>query len=330
MTSGPQGATGESTAGAAAAAVDASAPAPLAGILMGPTATGKTALAVALAARLPIEIVSADSRQVYRHLDIGTAKPTAAERAAVPHHLIDCLELDSTYNAARFAAEALLCAAAIRARGRIPLVVGGAGFYLKVLEEGLFQPPYSPGDLAAVREELATWTTDALQAELAARDPERHAAIHSNDRYRLARALEICIAASQSVTALTAARPQVRRHFVKFRLTVERADLHARIAARTRAMLEAGWADEVRAVLGRGVPAGCPGLATLGYPHLVELVEGRLSLGQVLELVLRDTRRFARHQETWFRKARDATVLRVDDPQVLARLHAGLARPFGA
>jgi len=330
MTGGPQGAVGESTARTLAPAGEDPAPAPLAGILMGPTAAGKTALAVALAARLPIEIVSADSRQVYRHLDIGTAKPTAAERAAVPHHLIDCLELDATYNAARFAAEALECAAAIRSRGRIPLVVGGAGFYLKVLEEGLFEPPYSVHALTAVRQELAAWTTEALQAELAARDPERSAAIHPNDRYRLARALEICIAAAQSVTALTAARPPVVRHFVKFRVTVERADLHARIAARARAMLEAGWAEEVRAVLDRGVPAGCPGLATLGYPHLVELVEGRLTRGRVLELVQRDTRRFARHQETWFRKARDATVLRVDDPQPLAQLHAGLARPFGA
>lgn len=310
--------------------IDGAAGEPLAGILMGPTAAGKTALAVDLGAALPIEIISADSRQVYRHLEIGTAKPTARERAAVPHHLIDFLELDATYNAARFAADALDCMAAIRGRGRIPLVVGGAGFYLKVLEEGLFQPPYTATELAAVRQELATWTADALRDELARRDPERCAAIHPHDRYRLSRALEICIAASQSVTALTAARPAVARRFVKFRLTVERAALHERIATRTRAMLAAGWAEEVRALLGSGVPATSPGLATLGYPHLVAHAEGRLGTGEVLELVGRDTRRFARHQETWFRKARDASILRVDDPQAQVMLRTGLAHAFGA
>jgi tRNA dimethylallyltransferase len=303
---------------------------PLAGILMGPTAAGKTALAVELAALLPVEIISADSRQVYRHLDIGTAKPTPEERAAVPHHLIDFLELDATYNAARFAADALQCAAAIRARGRIPLVVGGAGFYLKVLEEGLFQPPYSPEELQAARAELATWSTEALQRELKERDPVRAAAIHPNDRYRLARALEICVAAAESVTALTASRPRVQRKFVKFRLTVPRPELHRRIAARAQAMLDAGWAEEVRAVRAGGAAADCPGLSTLGYPHLVALVEGRLGRAEVLDRVGRDTHRFARHQETWFRKARDATLLALGDPQALPQLRAGLERAFAA
>jgi tRNA dimethylallyltransferase len=321
---------GQGNPAAQATTHDAPPAAPLAGILMGPTAAGKTALAVALGTRLPIEIISADSRQVYRELEIGTAKPTAAERRAVPHHLIDFLALDDVYNAARFAEDALACAAAIRARGHIPLVVGGAGFYLKVLEEGLFQPPYTAAELAQVRGELSTWSASALRDELARRDPERAAAIHANDRYRLARALEICIAAAQSVTALTAARPPVVRRFVKFRLALDRPDLHARIATRTRSMLAAGWADEVRAVLAQGVPATAPGLATLGYPHVVAHVEGRLDADAVLELVARDTRRFARHQETWFRKARDATVLRVDDPQAQALLHAALAQAFGA
>ncbi len=139
---------------------------PTAAILCGPTATGKTALAVQIAALVPVEIISADSRQVYRHLDIGTAKPTATERAAVRHHLIDFLELDGAYNAARFAADARRLAAEIRARGCVPLVVGGAGFYLRVLETGLFDAPYAPEALARVRTELLAWPTHALRTEL--------------------------------------------------------------------------------------------------------------------------------------------------------------------
>ena len=315
-----------------AAATRSSGPAgaPLAGILFGATASGKTDLALALAARLPIEVISADSRQVYRHLDIGTAKPTPAERRAVPHHLVDILELDATYNAARFAADALALAATVREHGRVPLVVGGAGFYLKVLEEGLFHPPYDEAELSAVRAEVATWSTETLRQELGARDPERLAAIHPNDRYRLSRALEICIAAGRSVTALSAERARPERHFVKFHLQIERAALHRRIAARTSGMLEAGWVEEVRTLLQGGTSPELPGLATLGYPHVVAHVAGRIDRARLVQLVERDTRRFARHQDTWFRKARAATPLAAGDPDAGRRLEVGLRAAFGA
>jgi tRNA dimethylallyltransferase len=303
---------------------------PLAAILLGPTASGKTALAVALASRLPVEVISADSRQVYRGLDIGTAKPTPEERRAVRHHLVDVLDLHETYNAARFAAEALACAADIRARGRIPLVVGGAGFYLKVLEEGLFEPPYGAAAQAEVRRELETWSTPNLLAALVQRDPQRAAAIHRNDRYRLARALEICIAAGRSVTELTAERARPERTFVRFRVRVERAELHRRIAARAVAMLESGWVDEVRRVLDSGAGANLPGLATLGYPQVVAHVEGRIDRDRMLHLVTRDTRRFARSQETWFRKAQHATPIACEDADAAVdTIAAGLARAFG-
>jgi tRNA dimethylallyltransferase len=304
--------------------------APLAGILVGPTAAGKTALAVALAARLPIEVISADSRQVYRHLDIGTAKPTPEERRAVPHHLVDCLELDDTYDAARFAADALAAAAAIRSRGRIPLVVGGAGFYLRVLEQGLFDPPFARDALLAVRRDLAGWTTEALRVELVTRDPERAAAIHPHDRYRLGRALEICMAAGASVTALTAARRPPAREFVRFRLAIARSDLHRRIASRTTAMWNAGLAVEVEALLARGIAPDAPALRTLGYPHVVAVVQGRLSRPAASELIMRDTRRFARHQETWFRKVHTATLVAADSSAAVETLAVGLRRAFAA
>jgi tRNA dimethylallyltransferase len=281
--------------------------APAAVILQGATATGKTALAVALAARLPLEAISADSRQVYRHLDIGTAKPTAVERGALTHHLIDCIDLDETYNAARFAAEALALCAAIRSRQHIPLVVGGAGFYLRVLRQGLFDSPYSPEELARVRAEVAAWSTAAIRSELEARDPQRLAAIHANDRYRLSRALEICLASGRSVTELTAERRAQAPQFVEFRLHWPRPELHRRIAARTEAMLHAGWIDEVAALLQR-FDAQLPGFATLGYPHVIAHLRGEIDRATLLERVARDTRRFARHQEVWFRKS-PASVL---------------------
>lgn len=303
---------------------------PRAGILLGPTASGKTALAVGLASRLPIEVVAADSRQVYRRLDIGTAKPSPAEQAAVRHHLLDLLDLHETFDAARFAALALAACDDIRSRGRIPLVVGGAGFYLEVLRQGLFSPPYSPAALALVRRDLAGWSTGALHLELAKRDPERAAQLHPNDRYRLSRALEICIASGTSVTLLTATKPAPTHRFVEFRLVMERSRLHDRIASRTREMIAAGWVEEVRAILASGADPDLPGLRTLGYPHVIALVQGHHELARVEELVARDTRRYARAQETWFRKARDATPLAAEDPGALEALLAGLAAAFGA
>jgi tRNA dimethylallyltransferase len=283
--------------------------APAAALLFGATATGKTALAVELAARVPIEVISADSRQVYRHLRVGTAQPTPAERAAVPHHLVAFLELHETYNAARFRADALQLLAAIRARGRLPVVVGGAGFYLQVLREGLFEAPYDQAALLRVRRELHGWSTAALRDELQRRDPERAAAIHAHDRYRLARAVEICLAAGRSVTALTAARRQPPERFVECRLQVDRDALHRHIAERTAALFRAGWIDEVRQLLAAGADPASPGMATLGYPHVVAYLRGDLGREALEERVNRDTRRFARHQETWFRKAGDAVVL---------------------
>lgn len=298
---------------------------PVAALLFGATATGKTALAVQLASRLPLEVISADSRQVYRQLDIGTAKPSAAERAAVPHHLVDFLALEETYNAARFRADALALCDAIRARGRFPLVVGGAGFYLHVLRAGLFDAPYDEVALRQVRAELAGWSTAALRDALQERDPQRAGAIHPNDRYRLARALEICLAARSSVSTLTAAQRPPSQRFLELRLVLPRQELHERIAMRTAHMLRAGWVEEVAALLASGRDPSLPGLGTLGYPHVVAHLQGRLDRAALQERVLRDTRRFARHQETWFRKAPQAMQLRAGAPENVDRLLALLA-----
>jgi tRNA dimethylallyltransferase len=279
-----------------------------AAILAGPTASGKTALAVSLATVLPIEVISADSRQVYRHLRIGTAQPTAAERAAVPHHLVDFLELDETYDATRFTADAVQLFEAIRRRGRIPVVVGGAGFYLHVLRRGLFDSPFDAATLQRVRAEVATWETARMIETLQELDPKRLAAIHPNDRYRLSRAVEICLASGRSVTALTREHQAPARRFLEFRVTVPRPELHARIAARTDAMLEAGWIDETRSLL-QTHDADLPGFATLGYPHVLAHLQGELSQEEMRQKIIVDTRRLARHQEVWFRKTADAVEL---------------------
>lgn len=303
--------------------------APRAAILFGPTATGKTALAVAIAQHVGIEVISADSRQVYRHLDVGTAKATADERAAVPHHLVDFLELDDTYNAARFAADALWACDDIQARGRIPLIVGGAGFYLHVLREGLFDAPYTQDELLRVRAALEDWSTEALREELGRRDPERRAAIHDNDRYRLARALEICIASGSSVTALTAARRKPRHRFLELRLRIARAALHSNIEQRTEAMLSEGWIEEVAHLLG-SFDASLPAFDTLGYPHVVRHVRGELDRDALREHIVRDTRRFARHQETWFRKMPAHVELEARDPANVERCVEALRTHLGA
>jgi len=292
---------------------------PHAALLFGPTASGKTALAVDVSRHLAIEVVSADSRQIYRHLDVGTAKPTQQERAAVPHHLVDFLELHETYNAARFAEDAWRACAAIRARGRLPLIVGGAGFYLHVLREGLFEAPFSSETMHEVRRELQSWSLEALRDELERRDPERRRAIHDNDRYRLARALEICMASGSNVTALTAARRRPERRFFACRLQVERAELHRNIERRTAKLLEGGWIDEVRDLLVR-YDAALPGFDSLGYPHVIQHLRGALERAALDECINRDTRRFARHQETWFRKTPAQLTLAAGEDDNVERL----------
>ena len=294
---------------------------PEAAVLCGPTAAGKTELVLQLAALLPLEVISADSRQVYRHLDVGTAKPTPAERRVAAHHLVDCLELHETYDAARFATETVALVGAIRARGRLPVLVGGAGFYLHMLRTGFFAAPYTAAELQQVRQELAGWSLEALQAALAERDPARAASIHPRDRYRLSQALEICLASGSSVSALNAVRQPPPLRLRECRLVLPRAELHRRIAERTARMLRGGWIEEVRVLLDGGNDPSLPGLRTLGYPHVVAHVQDGMDLATVEERVLRDTRRFARHQETWFRKAPAALELpagAVDNAERLA------------
>jgi len=279
--------------------------------LVGPTGTGKTALSLALAQRLGAEIVNCDSRQVYRGLDIGSAKPTAAERAAAPHHLFDLVEPDEPFDAARYAVLARAALAAIAARGRPALVVGGTGLYLKALRFGLFAGPRRDQALRArlaAEEEAAP---GALHARLAAVDRAAAARLHANDRLRLIRALEVLELTGRPLSAWQAEHgfaDALPMRVVGLRL--DRAALYARLDARCSAMLAAGLPDEIRALRARGYGPDLPALRSIGYRELGAHLDGACDLPTALAAMQRATRNLAKRQLTWFRA--DATVEWVD------------------
>jgi len=273
--------------------------------LVGPTATGKSALAVELAERLGAEIVSADSRQVYRGLDIGTAKPTAAERARVPHHGLDLVDPGVPFDAARFRATAVAALADIHRRRRRALVVGGTGLYVRVLVHGLCPaPPRVPALRAALARMIAARGVPALHRGLTALDPEAAARIAPTDAVRIVRALEVGLS-----TGVRLSRWQAEHRFAEspydalvIGLGRAPAELAARIAARAEAMVAAGWLDEARAVRRRGLAADAPGLRAIGYPEMLACVDGRLELAQAVAATVGATRRFAKRQRTWSRR----------------------------
>jgi tRNA dimethylallyltransferase len=270
-------------------------------VLSGPTASGKSALALALAREFPLEIVNADSLQVYRRFDIGTAKPTAAERGEVPHHLIDVADPDEPYDAGRYVREADRAIGEIRARGKHPLLVGGTGMYLRALLRGLDPLPSD----ARVRGELSRrWDAEggaALHAELARIDPETSAKVHPSDRLRVLRALEIA-----AVSGIPPSRARASwssggaRHACLFlALWPDRAALYGNISARTEEMFRRGLVDEVRGLLAGGVARSLKPMMALGYRHAAAHLLDGVPLSGTIEAVKRDTRRYAKRQLTW-------------------------------
>jgi tRNA dimethylallyltransferase len=270
-------------------------------VLSGPTASGKSALALALAREFPLEIVNADSLQVYRRFDIGTAKPTIAERGEVPHHLIDVADPDEPYDAGRFVRDAERAIGEIRARGKHPLVVGGTGMYIRALLRGLDPLPSD----ARVRGELSRrWDAEggaALHAALARIDPETSAKVHSSDRLRVLRALEIA-----AVTGIPPSRARASwssregRHGRLFlALWPDRDTLYGNISARTEEMFRRGLVDEVRGLLAGGAARTLKPMMALGYRHAAAHLLDGVPLSGTIEAVKRDTRRYAKRQLTW-------------------------------
>ncbi len=296
--------------------------------LVGATAVGKTAVALALAAGLGAEIVNADSLQVYRELDIGTAKPSLEERARAPHHLIDVADPPEMYDAARFCREGRAVLEGLRRRGVPPLVVGGTGLYLKALLSGLFaEGEPAPEVRERVRQELASLGLAALYARLTHLDPATAARLHPHDTYRIVRALEVMAATGRPLSELISAHrfQDTPYEVLKLGLEIDREELYRRIELRVEVMLEQGWLDEVEGLLTRYPPTLKP-LQALGYRHLINYLTGRWSWEEALTLLTRDTRRYAKRQFTWF--GSDPAV-RWFHPDQVEEMAAALAEFFG-
>jgi tRNA dimethylallyltransferase len=282
-------------------------------VLAGPTGVGKTAAAVALAARIPIEVVSADSRQVYRGMDVGTAKPTRQERAAVLHHLIDVADPDDRYHAARFAREARAAIDAIRSRGRLPVVVGGTGLYIRALVRGL--DPAPPADPALRRElyELAATESGALHARLAREAPALAHRLHPNDHVRIVRALELVRAGAPVGIAQRRWRdaPEVQDEVLYVGLTLPREVLATHLRARATDMIAQGLKDEVERLLARGYDPSLPAMQGIGYREMALVLRGEIDEAEALRRMQRDTVRYAKRQWTWFARETDIQWLDV-------------------
>ncbi len=268
-------------------------------VLTGPTATGKSALGLRLAERYGLEVVNADATLVYEGLDIGTAKPSAAERARVPHHLIDVLKPSEAMSVVRYLELAESAIAEVLARGRRPLVVGGTGYYIRALSQGLPEvPPPDPEAMAELEAELRARGFDALLAELAAASPEDAVRVGRNPR-RLLRAVYVLRRTGTPPARLPRRAPRFR--YKKLVLWPERADLLPVIQKRARAQFEAGLVEEVRGLLAR-YPAMPTALQTIGYKEVVRYLRGELTLEEAIEADWRAVWRYARRQYTWFRK----------------------------
>ncbi len=295
-------------------------------LIMGPTASGKSALALAVAERVGGEIVNADSMQVYRDFRILTARASPQEEARAPHRLYGHVDAAELYSTGRWLAEALAAIAAIRGRGATPILVGGTGLYFKALTQGLADIPAADPDLRdALRERAAREGAPALHAELAARDPATAARLAPNDAPRILRALEVLETTGESIGAFQAAThaPLAREEWAGLALAPARDALYAAIDARFDAMLAAGALNEVRAFAARRLDPALPAMKAHGAPALMAHLRGELSLAEAAEIGKRDTRRYAKRQFTWI-AGQMPDWPRVSSPDIGERTSAAL------
>lgn len=291
---------------------------------MGATATGKSRLAISLAEAFNGEIVSMDSRQAYRELDIGTGKVSREERARVPHHLLDILDITESGSAGRHVAAAETAIRDIAARGRLPIAAGGTGLYFRALFGGLVPVVIPRDELERIREAFKGRETRELHDDLSRLDPARAAEISPNDRVRVTRALELMAYTGTTVTDLYAQPRAVANDiaYLKLVLTMPREARRERIAERTRELFRSGWADEVRALLARGAPAGAPGMQSLGYGAIATALSKGEDPRSCLDEVITSTQQYAKRQETFFRSEKDAIWIDVSRPGADDEAHA--------
>ena len=280
-------------------------------VICGPTASGKTALAVALAQRFGGEVVSADSMQVYRRMDIGTAKPTPEEMGGVPHHMLDVADPEENYSVARYVQEAVPIVDDILARGKLPIIAGGTGLYIDNLAAGREFAPFEPD--SGLRETLQQRVKDeglpALRAQLEQVDPDAAARIHPNDEKRTVRALEVFLSTGKTITRHDRESREAPNRYTPLTIALnfrERSDLWERIDRRVDEMMARGLEGEVRRLLADGVPRSCTSMQAIGYKELAAaILEGR-SISEGAEEVKLRSRQYAKRQLTWFRRNKQA------------------------
>jgi len=274
-------------------------------VIGGPTGSGKTEQSIALAEIFHGGIISSDSMQIYRFMDIGTAKPGPGEQNRAPHYMIDVADPNEPYDAARYASEARACIAELVNIGMVPFIIGGTGFYIKSLLYGLCAArPSSPQIREQLRQELESSGSRFLYDRLTACDPQAAQRIHPNDVYRVIRALEVYALTGQPMSAYQQAHGFLEAPFdvLKFCLTIEREKLYERINQRVDQMVSQGLLEEVRDLLKKGYSEDLKSMKSLGYRHMVDFIRGRCSWDEAICLMKRDTRRYAKRQLVWFRK----------------------------
>jgi tRNA dimethylallyltransferase len=306
---------------------------PLALILAGPTGVGKTAVSFELAKHLNAEIVSADSRQVYRHMDIGTAKPSLAMREAVPHHFIDIRNPDEIYSAGQYGREARQVIEEILQRDKWPIVVGGSGLYLRALLEGFFEPKASNRE---IQEQLKRRAREegsaALHAELARVDPASATRLNPNDAHRIVRALEMYYASGQTAEELWQHKSEPAKFpYRLIGLNMPRQELYQRINQRVEKMLTEGLIDECRRLLQMGYSPELNALQSVGYQEVFQFLRGEISYAEMLELIQRHSRQYAKRQLTWFRHRKEVEWIDLlpDDPpaKIAEQIYALVKNP---
>ena len=273
--------------------------------VLGPTASGKSHLAVRLAQRFGGEIINCDSLQMVRYFDIGSAKPTLEERQGVPHHLWDVLNPDEEFSAGEYSRRAREILAVLTARRKLPIVVGGTGFYLRALLDGLFAGPQRNPELRERLQSRAAQKGSAyLHRLLRRRDPASAAVIHPNDTPKIIRALEVCFQVGRPLSELFGEGRQALQGYavIKVGLNPPRAELHQRIDERTRLMFQRGLVEEVREILARGYPKSAAPFQSFGYREALAYIDGRIDLEEAIRLAQTGTRQYAKRQMTWFRK----------------------------
>ncbi|NOX38841.1 MAG: tRNA (adenosine(37)-N6)-dimethylallyltransferase MiaA [Calditrichaeota bacterium] len=285
-------------------------------VLVGPTGVGKTRVSLEIARRLPVEIISADSRQIYRYMDIGTDKPPVEVRRKIPHHFIDILNPDQEYSAGQFARDARKVVLQILSRNRVPLVVGGSGLYIRALLEGFLGKDYRDDQLRQqLLQRVQEEGEEALYRELQRRDPETAAGIHPHNVKRVLRALEITYLAGRPASEVRRTQKDPAPFVgVKFGLTMERQALYEQINARVEWMFDQGLVEEVRRLLAMGYSPKLNALNTVGYKEVIDFLEEKIDLYTCVERVKQNTRRYAKRQYTWFRAEPDIRWFTLEHP----------------